>query len=48
VCESAAIEGTLVVVPVCGAVVFAAPLVHSLIAEYRTLESALEDAKIRT
>jgi len=48
VCKSAAIERTLAMVSVCGAVEFAALLVHSLVAEYCILKSALEDAKIRT
>jgi len=46
--KSTAIEGTLAIVSVCRAVGFVALLVHSLVAEYRILESALEDAKIRT
>jgi len=48
VCKGAAIEGTLSMASVCRAVGLAALLVHSLVAEYRILESALENAKIRT
>ena len=47
-CKRAAIEGTLAMVSVCRAVVFAALLVHSLVAENCILEFVLEDAKIRT
>ena len=46
-CKSAAVDETLAMVSVCRAVGFAALLVHSLVAEYRILESALKNAKIR-
>ena len=48
VCKSAAIEWTLAMVSVCRAVGFVAFLMHSLVAEYGILESALQYAKIRT
>jgi len=48
VCKGAAIEGTLSMGSVCGTAGFVALLVHSLVAEYSILESALENAKIRT
>jgi len=48
VCKSAAIVATLAMVSVCRAVGLAALLVHSLVAKYRILESALKDAKIGT
>jgi len=47
VCKSAAIQGTLEMMSVCRAVGLIARLGHSLVAEYRILEFALEDAKIR-
>jgi len=48
VCKSPAIEGTLAMVSVCRVVGFVALLVDSLVAAYGILESALENAKIRT
>jgi len=48
VCESTAIEGMLVMVSVHRTARFAALLVHSLAAEYRILNSALENTKIGT
>ena len=47
-CKSAAIEGMLAMLSVCRAIGFVALLVHSLVAEYRILESSLQNAKIRT
>jgi len=45
--KGTAVEGTLVIVSMCRTVGFVAPLVHSLVLEYRVLKSAFEDTEIR-